>query len=327
LTNQKKSEVPCYNFSSVSERVSLSLPRVLRSMLFVPGNSWRMLMGSGKEGADAVIIDLEDAVPIGEKETARVFARDSVDSIKAEGVDVFVRVNSVGTGLTADDIKAVTDQQLDGVMLPKAESKEELLQLDRWIEQVEKERGLKPCALSVIPTLETAKGVLNAYEIAVSSKRIIALSFGAADFLRDMGRSYATMSTDENELLYARSQISIAARSAAILAIDTPFLGLIIDEEGLIRESKIALQLGFKGKMAIHPKHIGAVNQLFTPSSDDVSYAEKVIKTYEEAAARGLGAASLEGRMIDYATYRMAKELNLVSKAIAEKEKRRYRAE
>jgi len=203
----------------------MSVPRVLRSMLFVPGNSWRMLMGSGKEGADAVIIDLEDAVPVGEKETARVFARDSINLIKAEGVDVFVRVNGMATGLTAEDIKAVACEGLDGIMLPKAESKEEIIQLDKWIEEEEKEEGLKPHTLVIIPTLETAKGVLNAHEIAVSSKRVIALSFGAADFLRDLGRSYATMSADETELLYARSQISIAARAAGVLAIDTPFLG------------------------------------------------------------------------------------------------------
>jgi len=301
------------------------VPRVLRSMLFVPGNSWRMLMGSGKEGADAVIIDLEDAVPIGEKETARVFARDSINLIRAEGVDVFVRVNSVATGLTVEDIKAVVCEGLDGIMLPKAESRGDVLQLDKWVEEEEKEKRLKPYTLPIIPTLETAKGILNAYEIATSSKRVIALSFGAADFLRDLGRSYATMSTDETELLYARSQISIAAKSAGILAVDTPFLGLIIDEEGLIRESKIALQLGFKGKMVIHPKHISLVNQTFTPSLEDINYADRVIKTYEEAAARGLGAASLEGRMIDYATYRMAKELTLVSKAIGEKDLRRLK--
>ncbi len=300
----------------------MSVLRVLRSMLFVPSNNWRMLMGSGKEGADAVITDLEDAVPIGEKETGRVFARDSISSIKADGADVFVRVNGVATGLTAEDIKVVVCKDLDGIMLPKTESKEDVLELDALIAKEEKDKGLKPDTLAIIPLLETAKGVLNAHEIAVSSKRVIALSFGAADFLRDLGRSYTTVSTDESELLYPRSYISLAAKSAGILAVDTPFFGLIIDEEGLIRESKIALQLGFKGKMVIHPKHIRFVNQIFTPSSEDINYAERVIKTYEEAAARGLGAASLEGKMIDYATYRMAEELNLVNKVIAEKEKR-----
>ena len=112
----------------------MSAPTVLRSMLFTPGNSWRMLMGASKEGADAVIIDLEDAVPIGEKETARVFAKDFIGTIKAEGVYVFVRVNSLVTGLTAEDIKAVACEGLDGIMLPKAHSRGDILQLDRWIE-------------------------------------------------------------------------------------------------------------------------------------------------------------------------------------------------
>ena len=301
----------------------MSAPRVLRSMLFVPSNNWRMLMGSGKEGADAVIPDLEDAVPIGEKETGRVFARDSIDSIKGEETDVFVRVNGIATGLTTEDIKAVVCKDLDGIMLPKVESKDAVLQLDALIAEEEKAKGLKPDTLSIIPLLETAKGILNAYEIAVSSKRVIALSFGAADFLRDLGRSHTTVAPDEMELLYPRSHIAIAAKSAGILAIDTPFFGLIIDDEGLIHESKIALQLGFKGKMVIHPKHISFVNQVFTPSQEDINYAERVIRTYEDAAAHGLGAASLEGKMIDYATYKMAEELNSISKVITEKEKRK----
>lgn len=306
--------------------MSMSVARVLRSMLFVPGNNWRMLVGAGKQGADAVIIDLEDAVPIGEKETARVFAKDSVSSLKADGVDVLVRVNSLATGLTAEDVKAVTCEGLDGIMLPKAESKEEIVQLAKLIKKQEQKKGLRSPTLFIIPTLETCKGILNAYEIAVSTRRVIALSLGAADFLRDLGRSYATMSDDETELLYARSRISIAARAAGVLAIDTPFLGLIIDEQRLVRESNIALQLGFRGKMLIHPKHISFANGIFTPSLEDVNYAERVVKAYEESAARGLGAASLEGRMIDYATYRMAREVKLVSKAITEREGRKLKS-
>jgi len=134
------------------------------------------------------------------------------------------------------------------------------------------------------------------------------VGFGAADYMRDFGRSYFSMSPDENELLYPRSRLALAARTAGIAAIDTPFLGLIIDKEGLIKESKIALSLGFKGKMCIHPMHIEPINQVFSPSERDANSAKKIIEAYEEAKARGLGAASVEGRMIDEATYKMAKE-------------------
>jgi len=301
--------------------------RVWRSMLFIPANSWRMIMRASTEMQDAIILDLEDAVPIMEKETARVFARDGIPTLKSKGIDVFVRVNSLGTGLTQEDLKYVVVKDLDGIMLPKSETKEEIVKLDRLLKKEEERKRLKSNTISIIPLLESPRGVLNASEIAMVSKRVAALGFGAGDFLRELGQGFAIARLSPDEyfpmILYARSRISIAARVAGIPAIDTPFFGLLIDIDGLIRESSKAKLLGFKGKMLIHPRHIEPVNQVFSPSKEDIEFSKQMINAYREAEAKGLGAASFGGRMIDYAMVSMGQDLLLRAGAIAEKEKRR----
>ena len=291
--------------------------RILRSMLFVPANNWRLIQSAKGERPDAVILDLEDAVPIGEKETARWLVKDAIRLLKEAGQNLTVRVNGLATALTGEDLKFAIQEGVDSIMLPKSESKEDILGLEKLMEKEEKEKGLGE--IGIIPLLETAKGILNGYEIATASDRVVALSFGAADYMRDFGRSYFTMSPDESELLYARSSLVVAARVAGVPAIDTPFLGLIIDKEGLVKESKIASSLGFKGKLCIHPMHIEPINQVFSPSKRDVDSAKKIVEAYEEAKARGLGATSVEGRMVDEATYKMAKETLMISEMIAKK--------
>lgn len=300
---------------------------VWRSMLFIPANSWRMIMRATGEMQDAIILDLEDAVPIAEKETARVFARDGIPILKSKGIDVFVRVNSLGTGMTQEDLKYVVRKGLDGIMLPKSEKKEEIVKLDRLLKKEEEKKKLKPNSISIMPLLESPRGVLNASEISQGSKRIVALGFGAGDFLRELGEGFAIARLSPDEyfpmILYARSRISIASRVADVPAIDTPFFGLLIDTDGLIRESSRVKLLGFKGKMLIHPRHIEPVNQVFSPSKEDVEFSKQMMAAYKEAAAKGLGAASFGGRMIDYAMVSMGEDLLTRAEAIAEKEKRR----
>jgi len=293
----------------------------LRSMLFVPANNWRLIQSAREEEPDAIILDLEDAVPIDEKETARWFIRDAVKMLKENGHTVIVRVNGLATGLTKIDLEFALQEGVEGVMLPKSETKEDILKLEGLIEEEERKRKL--IKIKIIPLIESAKGIFNVDEMVFASDRVCAVGFGAADYLRDFGKSYFTISSDQIELLYPRSRISVAARAAGIPSIDTPFLGLIIDREGLIRESKIALSLGFKGKMCIHPMHIKFINEIFSPSEQDVDMARKVIKAYEEAKARGLGATSVEGRMIDEATYKLAIEILRLHEVIMKKAQRR----
>jgi citrate lyase subunit beta/citryl-CoA lyase len=297
--------------------------RVLRSMLFVPGNNWRMIERAKKENEDAVILDIEDAVPIGEKETARWFIKDAIPMFSAASIDTFVRVNSPATGLISDDLHFAVQQDLTGIVLPKSESRADIMRLDRIIRKEERTKRIKPRSVAILPLIETARGVLNAQDIAEASKRVVALAFGAADYMRDLGRSYIAMSETETEILYARSRLALASRVAGIPAVDTPFFGLTIDEKGLVRQAMLAAQLGFKGKLVIHPGHVDPVNQVFTPSKEDVEQSKKITEAYEEAAKRGLGAASLEGRMIDYATYEMAKEQLLFVEAIENRRKNR----
>lgn len=292
--------------------------KILRTMLFVPGNNMRMIHKAATLEADAVILDLEDAVPMAEKETARIFVRDSIELVKSGGPEVFARVNALTTGLTAEDLDAVICETLDGIILPKSDSKADILKVQGLIGKVEKKRGLDS-SCSIVPLIETAKGVLNVDEIASAGKRVIALSFGAVDYARDMG---IDLSPEGIELLYPRSKIAVAAKAASIQAIDTPFVD-IMNKEGLVEDSRLARKLGFKGKLVIHPSQIDAVNQIFSPTVEQIEYARKVIAAFKEAEEMGSGAVSLGGKMIDAANFRQSEDLLSLAEAIAERKSKK----
>ena len=300
---------------------------ILRSMLFVPANSWRMITTAGSEAGDAVILDLEDACPLAEKETGRVFARDSVPMLKEKGLDVYVRINAFETGMTEEDIRYVVTEGLDGVMLPKSDSKEDILKLDGLLKDEEKKRGLKAGSVAILPLLETPKGISAVSEIIAASPRVVGVSFGAGDYSREIGAGMGvtSLSADEYFLMAAhpRATIALAARAANVMAIDSPFFGLVIDIESLVRETRRVKLMGFTGKLLVHPRHVEPVNQVFAPTREEKDFAKKVIKTYEEAKARGLGATSIGGRMIDYGSYRRALNLIAMAERIEEREKRK----
>jgi len=303
--------------------------RILRTMLFVPANSWRMITTAATEGGDAVILDLEDACPIAEKETGRIFARDSIPMLKEKGMDVFVRVNSFDTGLTEKDIDYVVVAGLDGVMLPKTESKGDILRLDRLLKVEEEKKGLALNSVVILPLLESPKGISTVSEIISGSQRVIGVSFGAGDYSREIGAGMGVTSLSPEEYFlmasHPRSCIALAARAAGIFAIDAPFFGLVIDLDGLFREARKVKLMGFTGKLLVHPRHVDSVNQVFSPSKEEIDFARRVIKAYEEAKAEGLGATSLGGRMIDYGSYRRALNLISISEKISEREKRKSR--
>ena len=240
---------------------------ILRSMLFVPSNKWRMINRAAQEREDGVILDLEDAVPLGEKETGRIFARDGLPLLKSRGIDTFVRVNSLGTGFTPEDLQFIICKELDGVMLPKSESADDIHRLEAMVEQEEAQKQLHPGSISIIPLLESPKGISNINEIINASKRVMALSFGAGDFLRELGGGFATTQLTPAEyfptLLYARSCIAIEAKSAELPAIDTPFFGELHDMDGLRLETEQVKLLGYSGKLLIHPRQIDIVNAVF----------------------------------------------------------------
>lgn len=292
---------------------------VLRSMLYVPGNSVRMAVKAATLPADAIIFDLEDAIPSADKETAGILTRDSIKLVKQRGIHVFVRVNSLTTGLTLKDLRYTVVKGLDGVMIPKSETKADVVKVDKMISKIEKTSKLKSRAIKLIPLIETAKGIVNSLQIASASDRVVAVAFGAGDYYRDLGRAVTSLSEDEIELLYARSQIVNTSRAVGVQAIDTPFLGLLTDKKGFLREVKLALQLGFKGKQCIHPSQIEIINNMFSPSQENIDFSKRVVEAFEEAQAKGVGAISFEGRMIDFMTYRQAKDFLITSQLIEKK--------
>lgn len=296
---------------------------VLRSMLFVPGNSMKMIVKAATLFADAIILDLEDAVPLSDKTTARIMVRDSIKGIKAGGSYVFVRLNALATRLTSQDLAVITVPGLDGVMLAKTETNSDVAELSDMLTEAETVSGLDPESLKIVPLIESAKGVVNTYEIALADARVIAVAFGAGDYYRDLGRSVSYLTQEQTELLYARSKIVNASVAAGVQAIDTVFFGLLTDREGFIKEAQLALQLGFRGKLLIHPTQIKDTNEIFSPPPDEVEYSKRVVSAFEEAQTRGLGAISFEGKMIDEMNYKQAKDVVSFVKLIAEKEKKR----
>ena len=280
---------------------------LLRSCLFVPGNNYRAILKTEKINFDAAIFDLEDAVPLEEKETARIFVKDAIEKLDFKGKLKIVRVNSEAE-LIEDDLKAVLRKGLDGIMLPKAESADDITRLKELIEKYS--TSINPFIIALV---ESAKGVVRTEEIAKSE--VAAIAFGALDYYRTLGRSYFKFTLEQVELLFARSKVVNAAKAFGKKAIDSPFFGLIIDKDGLMRESKLAWQLGFDGKLVIHPNHVEIVNQIFSPKAEDVKLAREIIEAFEKA-----GTSSVGGRMIDYASYVQAKEVIEMHEEILKRE-------
>jgi len=296
---------------------------LLRSMLYFPANSTRMAVKAASLPVDAVIFDLEDAVSIDDKETTRILARDLVRLIKGRGTHTFVRVNSLGTGLTHQDLESTVVEGLDGVMLAKTETESEIAELRQMLNEAEQHARITPESTKLVPLIETAKGVENCFQIASADDRIVAVAFGAGDYYRDLGRDVGSLSQDQVELLYARSRIVNASTAAGTRAIDTPFLGSLTDRDAFLREVRIAVQLGFKGKQCIHPSQIELINNMFSPTEREVDHAKRVVEAFEMAQARGLGVLSFEGKMVDRMTYRQAKDILAAARIIDDKAKAR----
>ena len=300
---------------------------LLRSMLYFPANSVRMVVKAATLPVDAVIFDLEDAVSLDDKETARILARDYVPLIKRRGKRTFVRLNSIGSGLTVEDVNRVLVNDLDGVILAKTESKSDVTRLTRMLNLAEKRSSLRPKSVKIMPLIESARGVENSSQIVSASDRTLGVAFGAGDYYRDLGRDVSTISGEENELLYARSRIVNAATAAGIQAIDTPFLGSIVDREAFLTEVKLAVRLGFKGKQCVHPSQIEPINDLFSPRREDVNRAMRIVDAFDKAQERGLAAISFEGKMVDLMTYRQSKDIIAANQVIEKRREPREQSE
>ena len=278
---------------------------LLRSLVFVPGNRPNMLERALGFNADVVMVDLEDSVPPAEKVNAREVAGEWVPRLRNQGHRVMVRVNSLDTGLTRDELEALVSSDLSGVSLGKAESPQELQDADELITSLESAAGVEPGQVKLIPWIENAPAVMDPYRMATASPRIIAIAFGAEDYTNDI----AVQRTDTGEEVYfARAQTAVAAHAARVACLDSPFVGFR-DPDGLREDIRVIRQMGYTGKFAIHPAQIDIINKEFTPTEDEVAYATRVVDAFREAESVGRGSADLDGRMIDVPVFKRAENL------------------
>ncbi len=266
-----------------------------RSMLFVPGNSPGMLLSADIHQADAIILDLEDAVAPNQKDAARVLVRRALLGLPYRGVEIIIRINPLGSGFTRDDIFAMVPLKPNLLMPTKVSGPQDIHEISAMVAQAEQENGLEAGSVGLLPLLETAAGIENAYLIASADPRVKAIFLGAEDLSSDL---QAVRSLKGDEILYARGRVVVAARAAGVEVYDTPFTD-VNDEEGLVKDAAFARTLGFTGKAAISPRHIPAVNAAFSPSQEEISYAMEVMAAIEEGQKQGRGAVSLRGKMID----------------------------
>ena len=272
-------------------------------MLFAPGNHPRKVEKVFGVGADAVILDLEDAVAIGEKVDARQAVVEALK--KPRPCKGYVRVNALDTPFCYGDLLAVVGRWLDGVVLPKAESAAHVLTVDWLLTQLERERDLPAGGIDLIPIIETGRGVAAVKEIAGSGPRVKRLAFGAADYTRDIGMRWTL---EEGELAPTRAAIVLASRVAGIESpIDTPFLHVGKHRDSLHRTTELARDIGFQGKLCIHPEQIDPVNQVFTPTEKEIAGARKIVEAFAAAEAGGSASIQVDGQFVDYPIVEKAK--------------------
>lgn len=268
---------------------------VLRSLLFVPGNQPRMLERASGLKPDAFIPDLEDSVPLDEKSNARKVTRSFLAKLASGGAPVIPRVNSLDTGLLDDDLEAVVGSHVFGVSVGKIETPEDISIISAKLEALERKVGIESGSIRLVPWIETAMAIVHLYKICMASPRIVGVAFGAEDFTNDMG---IERTESESETYFARNSIAVAARAADVLALDTPYFSFR-NSEGLRDNAKTAKHYGFKGKFAIHPAQIDIINETFSPSDTEIEHARRVVEAFEEAASRGRGSTSLDGKVVD----------------------------
>jgi citrate lyase subunit beta/citryl-CoA lyase len=292
---------------------------LMRTALFVPGNRPDRIEKAFNTEADVIIIDLEDAVPLSEKENTRTKVKEKV--IQFTDRMILVRVNALGSPFIKGDLNETIIEGVNGIILPKVETTDDIHDINKLLLEVEKKRSLPEGAIRVFPLIESAAAVQHVYEI-VSTKtkpeRIYTVAFGAADYTLDMG---IAMTMEGNELYYARSKIAIACRAAGIAPpIDTPFMIDLKNTEALLSDAMRAKELGFQGKLVIHPKQVEPCNRIFSPLPEEIKKAEKIVQAFEEAEAAGMAAIQLEGKFIDYPIVKRSKDILALAAAIDKKE-------
>jgi citrate lyase subunit beta/citryl-CoA lyase len=264
-----------------------------RSRMYVPGNNPRMLNNAGVYGCDCIILDLEDSVAEAHKTDARYLIKNALKHLDFTPSELWVRINKE---MAQEDLNVIKYGAPHGICVPKVECKEDIL----YYERILKEKNMKS---SLMPIIETAKGIEHISEIAEASDTIVALAFGAEDYTRDIGgkRSW-------DSLLYARSSLVVAAKAHGLQALDTIY-PTVDDPEGLKEELHKIIEMGFDGKGVIHPNQIELVHECFMPTKEEIEHARQIVKAIEEAKKKGCGTASLNGQMIDVPVEKKARRI------------------
>ena len=272
-----------------------------RTWLFTPGNHERRASKALTLDADVVILDLEDAVATSEKVSTRPLVRDLLARPRTGAA--FVRVNGWDTPYCYGDIEAVVTRDLDGIVLPKVENPAQLVSVDWMLGNLERERGLDPGSIDLMPIIETARGLAAVRDIAAAGTRVRRLSFGAGDYTLDLG---ITWSADEQELTPARSELVLASRSGRLEPpVDTVFIE-IRDHAAFRASTRRARDLGFQGKLCIHPDQVPVANEIFTPSAAERDRCQSIVDAFERAEREGLASIQVDGYFVDYPIYEKA---------------------
>jgi citrate lyase subunit beta/citryl-CoA lyase len=273
---------------------------LVRSLLSVPGNQMKMLLKAGGYGADAVIADLEDSVPVDRKAEGRSMTAEFLAD-PSELTRKYVRVNSIETGLLDDDLDAIVGPRLAGIQHPKTDSPETIIAVDEKLTALENARGLEPGSIEVIASIESVAGVYNCYQILSAAARVGSCVVGIAengDLHRDVGYAHTP---GGQESLYIRSKVIMDARHAGITnALDGVFSS-IADMDGYEIETGRARQLGYRGKKVIHPKQIEPANRIFMPTDEEIDFHERVLAALAVAETEGSAATTVDGLMVDIA--------------------------
>jgi citrate lyase subunit beta/citryl-CoA lyase len=287
----------------------------LRTALFVPATRPDRVDKALNAGADGVIIDLEDAVAHALKAEAREAARRKVK--EHPGRSLMVRINALGSGLNRKDLEALVGACPPGIMLPKVESEGHIREIHRRLLEVERNSAVAPGSTAVAAQIESARGVQNVFRIfseTLAPERTWLAAFGAADYTLDLG---INLSRDGAELHYPRSRIAVACRAAGKEPpIDTPFMLDLRDLDGLRADALRAKQLGYQGKLCIHPNQVGPCNEIFSPTAEELAYARRVVEAFEKSESAGVGALQLDGKFIDYPVVERSRRILRLGKAI-----------
>lgn len=285
--------------------------RLRRTMMFVPGNNPAMVKDAGIYGADSIMFDLEDAVSMAEKDAARDLVYEALQTQDYGDAELVVRVNGQDTPYYANDVRAMVKAGIDVVRLPKAEDAEMVKKLDADITAAEKEFGREEGLTMLMAAIESAKGVINAYQIASASERMMGIALSAEDYTTDMKTHRYP---DGAELEFARNMVLHAARAAGVAAFDTVFTNMN-DTEGFYRETEYIHQLGFDGKSLVNPRQIPMVNKVYEPTKKEIENAKNVENAIKEAKLKGSGVISMNGQMVDRPVVLRAERVMRLAKA------------